>query len=234
MAISQKVFKQLPCPLSPPTKHDISSCDLPQIVFPFDEAFVKDKKRKKELILAKILVVNFRDSARVQNQNIEKLADYIDGIIDDHSFEILRAGELNEEYFSLVEKIASQHGLPARKNNKNGDHLLSFSSKFCANHNQKAPFYDTYAWNLLNYWLIDLGFKMKWHDYKNYVEALIKLQKHQHLEDFFLRHIEYYVWELAKEIEQLISCYGLGLPLLAVLQRRQWTFLSQNKPFLPR
>lgn len=74
--------------------------------------------------------------------------------------------------------------------------MISFASKFCGHHNQKAPFYDKYVYEALKSW----GFKIGYRNYEEYVKAFYELQKLQQLENFSLRHIESYVWKSVKKI----------------------------------
>lgn len=195
MNISQKKLTELS--LARPNLSDLSTHPQPKMIFPFNET---SKKNNKEIIISKILAVNFYESTRVQNRHIESLAEHIALVMDECNLEFLQTPKLSDEYFILVEKIASGHGLKTKDTNESEDHLISFSSKFCAHHNQVAPFYDRYVFEILKYWVKDFDIKIEWHNYRNYVDAFLVLQQHQHLESFSLRHIESYTWQLAKNL----------------------------------
>jgi hypothetical protein len=177
-----------------PTAKDINSGG--KVTFPFTVDFSEDYI---DVIYTQIWHVNYWESVQIKDKNIPTLAEHIRKIIGINELNILKAGELTEEYFEIVEKIAVGHEIRTKSTNIVEDNLTSFASKFCGHHNQKAPFFDRYVFELMNYWIGD-KFKLEWRNYRNYVEAFKLLQKQQKLEKFSLRDIESYMWKVAKEI----------------------------------
>ena len=177
------------------TPDDIEAHEKPRAFFPFNETF---DKGGKDITITKILVVNHYEATRVQTRHIDKLADHIEKIMNENNWDILKNGKLDKQYFSLVNSIASGHGLKTKETNNVEDRMVSFASKFCAHHNQKAPFYDSLVLGKLKHWVKTTGLRLTRHDYEEYVRVLIELQKKQKLEEFSLRHIENYLWVSAK------------------------------------
>jgi hypothetical protein len=174
-----------------PTKKDITVDST--ILFPFDGTLQGNENE----IVTKILFVMNKESVYLPNIGVEPLAKHIKSILADESkYDILKAGELNDEYFEIVEKIAVGHGVKNNPKYKESN-LISFSSKFCGHHNQKAPFYDNLCYELVKYWIND---KLQERNYRQYVDALKQLQKKQKLEAFSLRNIESYMWQIGKKV----------------------------------
>jgi len=196
MALSQKSLGQLS--LKPPAHSELSAYEKPEVIYPFSDVSTKGDI---EFIIPKILLVNFYEKTQVKDKNIEDLAKHIDRVMAEENWDVLRSGDLSEDYFLIAEQIAQGHGIKSNQNNPSEDTMTSFASKFCGHHNQKAPFYDKYVWEILKYWVKGTGFKMEWHNYRNYVEAFWHLQEcHPYLKSFSLRHIESYIWSVANDI----------------------------------
>ena len=159
------------------------------ICFPFD-GYLDD--RKDDAILTKILFVNYLDSTRIKNRDIDKLKNHISKVLQKSDIEVLRKGELNERYYEIVNKIAFNHGITGIRNGKPTKeyNLPSFASKFCGSHNKTAPFWDNQVSDLLMY----LGYDHKYRDYKEYVGALLQLKKDGNFKHYPLRRIEHAMW----------------------------------------
>lgn len=164
--------------------------EKPQIIFPFTEK----PKRNHDEIVAKILIVNFRESTQIKNKDIDVLSQHIFDVLNDADFETIQNGEMNENYFKIIDKISHSHGIKSKSANKNEDNLISFATKFCGNHNQKAPFLDNLVYELL----IFLHYPLKYRNYQEYVEIFKKIQQEYDLSNYSLREIEYAMWEKAK------------------------------------
>ncbi len=160
-----------------------------RIYFPFDCSLAGNPNE----ILTKILFINYLESTQIKNKDIENLKEHIERVMCDRDFEVICQGELNEEYFSVVDKIAFGHGI--KRKNTTENNLTSFASKFCGSHNQKAPFWDNLVFNFLKY----LGYKHEYRNYRAYVAAFKKLQKEHDLTEYSLREIEGNMWKVAKE-----------------------------------
>lgn len=165
-----------------------------QVCFPFDDSLIGNPNE----ILTKILFIKFKESTPRKNIEIIPLKTHIEKVMCSKDFEIIRCGELNEDYFNIVDKIASGHGIRNKK--KDGTLteeccFLSFATKFCASHNQVAPFLDTLVPTLLKYF----GYKYASSNYRSYVECLKQLQKENDLTEYSLREIELTMWEVVKE-----------------------------------
>lgn len=163
--------------------------EKPQIIFPFNEK----PKRNPDEIVVKILVVNFRDSTQIKNKNIDTLSGHILNVLSSEDFETIRNGEMNEDYFKIVDKIAHGHSIKSKSTNSVEDDLTSFATKFCGHHNQRAPFWDNLVSELLNYF----GYQSKYRDYRDYVAACKRIQQENGLMDYSLREIESAMWEKA-------------------------------------
>jgi len=163
-----------------------------EVGFPFDRTLSENDSG----ILTKILFVNYEDSTQVKNKNIKKLVGHIQSVMGDKEWTIIRAGELTDEYFEVVERISHGHRIKSNPGNDREDDLTSFASKFCAKHNQKAPFWDNDVHELLKYW----GFPAKYRNYPDYVNALRQLRDQQELGEFSLRHIEGHLWKIMNRI----------------------------------
>ncbi len=165
--------------------------------FPFDGLL----KGNPNELLTKILYINYRESTQIKNIDIEGLKNHLEKCLSESDYNALKKGELTDQYYLIIEKIAVGHGIHGKRKNKetNEDivtkeyNLTSFASKFCGSHNQKAPFWDNLVSDLMNY----LGFKCRYRDYRSYVSAFEALQKELKIEEYSLRQIESAVWEIA-------------------------------------
>lgn len=169
-----------------------------QVCFPFDDSLIGNPNE----ILTKILFINFKESVQLKNKDIKSLKIHIEEVMSNNVFEIIRCGELNEDYFNIVDKIASGHGIRNKK--KDGTLteeccFLSFATKFCASHNQIAPFLDTLVPILLEYFGYKYKCKSKSSKYRDYVECLKQFQKENDLTEYSLREIELTMWEVVKD-----------------------------------
>jgi hypothetical protein len=116
--------------------------------------------------------------------------------------ERLRGGDL-----SLVDMIARvKVGNPPKERR-----FYSFATKYCSHHQpQKYAIYDSYVEKLLwdfqnrdkfsDFKLPDLK------DYTNYMRAIYDFQKHYELEQFSVKNLDQYLWQLGKKY---YSQYGL-------------------------
>ena len=160
-----------------------------EIRFPFDGTLSGNSNE----LLTKILFVNYRDSTQIKNRDIIKLKEHIESVLSEKDYSIICKGILNDEYYAIVNRIAFGHGI----HNKGTKvfNLTSFASKFCGNHNQKAPFWDNLVSDMIKYF----GYKHQYRNYKEYVMAFEKLQKENGLEMYSLREIEMAMWSVAKK-----------------------------------
>lgn len=95
----------------------------------------------------------------------------------------------DEDYYSLVERVATGHGIK-RKNNNKELCLLSAASKYCGHHNRKYPFYDSVNLKILKSW----GYRGCDHDFPTYVKAFRDVQQKNGLGELTLRELDYYLW----------------------------------------
>ncbi len=208
MAISNKAFKAANITISSVlTMLSNGKFEKPEVIFPFDRSL---DNRLAESILTKILFVNYRDSTQIKNKDVDRLTEHIKSVLSHGDLAVLYNGELNEQYFCIVDKIMSNHGITGTRNGKPTaeNKLTSFASKFCGWHNQKAPFWDNQVFDLLRY----LGFKHEYKNYRKYVEAIKTIQTENGLDAYSLREIEFAMWQItdsvrrnSKKIEEFIS-----------------------------
>ena len=82
--------------------------------------------------------------------------------------------------------------------------LYSFASKYCSHHNSKDyPIYDSYVDRILRYFRkCHKFFDFKNEDLKDYVKfkgIIIEFQKFYGLNEYSLKQIDQYLWQLGKE-----------------------------------
>ncbi|WP_443032031.1 hypothetical protein, partial [Streptococcus parasuis] len=82
--------------------------------------------------------------------------------------------------------------------------FYSFATKYCSHHNPlDYPIYDSYVDEVLRHFRNRDGFSgFRDADLKNYEKfksALIKFQKFYNLEDYNLKQIDQYIWQLGKD-----------------------------------
>ena len=137
---------------------------------------------------------------------------------------LLKASTLNNFYstniFSIYPVAKHIHGLDIDYRLESGDvglvvdiqktiigekekNFYSFATKYCSHHNPLAyPIYDSYVDEVLRYFRNRDGFSnFKDADLKNYEkfkDALIEFQMFYNLEDYNLKQIDQYVWQLGK------------------------------------
>lgn len=164
-----------------------------QIGFPFDGSLNGNPNE----ILTKILFINYRESTRIKNVDVTKLANHIESVLKADDYDIICRGELGDEYYDIVDRIAFGHGIHGiRKGKATKEYnLTSFSSKFCGSHNLSAPFWD----NIVSEWLMNNDYQHNYRDYPQYVKAIIRLQSDHNLHNYSLREIEYAIWSKCKE-----------------------------------
>jgi len=100
----------------------------------------------------------------------------------------------DEEYFSLVERIATGHGIKRSNSNKEL-YLISAASKYCGHHNRKYPFYDKLNRETLKLW----GYRGCYNNFPNYVKAFRDIQQKNGLGKLTLRELDYYLWAESKK-----------------------------------
>ena len=81
--------------------------------------------------------------------------------------------------------------------------FYSFATKYCSHHNPlEYPIYDSYVEKVLKYFRDLDGFaEFKNVDLKNYIRfkgILIDFRRFYHLEQFNLKEIDKYIWQLGK------------------------------------
>ncbi len=82
-------------------------------------------------------------------------------------------------------------------------HFYSFASKYCSHHNPEAfPIYDSYVDEVLRYFRDVDGFTTfhtsELKDYSRFKEILLKFRSFYGLEQFTLKEIDKYIWQLGK------------------------------------
>ena len=82
--------------------------------------------------------------------------------------------------------------------------FYSFSTKYCSHHNSNEyPIYDSYVEKVLKYFRkTDKFFNLKNADLKDYQEfknIIIAFREYYGLEEFNLKEIDQYLWQLGKE-----------------------------------
>lgn len=83
-------------------------------------------------------------------------------------------------------------------------HFYSFASKYCSHHNPKEyPIYDSYVEKVLKYFRKqNSNFNFDNDDLKNYEkfkEILIDFQKYYGIEEYNLKQLDRYLWQLGKD-----------------------------------
>ena len=83
-------------------------------------------------------------------------------------------------------------------------HFYSFASKYCSHHNPEAfPIYDSYVDEVLRYFRDVDGFTTfrtsELKDYSRFKEILLKFRSFYGLEQFTLKEIDKYIWQLGKK-----------------------------------
>ena len=100
----------------------------------------------------------------------------------------------DEDYFSLVERLATGHGI--KKSNSNSElYLISAASKYCGHHNRKYPFYDENNRKMLKI----LGYPDCYHNFTDFVRAFKDIQQKNGLEKLTLRELDFYLWLESKK-----------------------------------
>jgi hypothetical protein len=105
---------------------------------------------------------------------------------------------------NLVDDIARGHGVVNKKSGKE-KHLFSFATKYCSHHNeQDFPIFDSYVEKLLTYYQQKDGFfnfrNGELRDYPTFKAAILTFQKAYSLEEFSLKQIDQYLWQLGKDM----------------------------------
>ena len=82
--------------------------------------------------------------------------------------------------------------------------FYSFATKYCSHHNPvEFPIYDSYVDKVLNYFKRKDGFaefkKEELKDYKKFKNVLIQFKKFYDIDEFNLKDIDRYLWQLGKE-----------------------------------
>ena len=82
--------------------------------------------------------------------------------------------------------------------------FYSFSTKYCSHHNPKEyPIYDSYVEKVLKYFRkTDKFSKFKnadLKDYQKFKNIIIAFREYYDLEEFNLKEIDQYLWQLGKE-----------------------------------
>lgn len=102
---------------------------------------------------------------------------------------------------SIVDDIASGHGIVNSKNGKEF-RFYSFATKYCSWHCQtEYPIFDTYIefvlknYNHKNVYTSDNNFK----DYNNFKNTILLFRKKHSLEEFSLKQIDKFLWQLGKD-----------------------------------
>jgi hypothetical protein len=101
----------------------------------------------------------------------------------------------DEDYFDLVERLATGHGIK-KSNSKKELYLISAASKYCGHHNRKYPFYDENNRQMLKL----LGCPDCFQDFPDYVRSIRDIQQKNGLESLSLRELDYYLWSESKKI----------------------------------
>jgi hypothetical protein len=105
---------------------------------------------------------------------------------------------LNSKDIKLVNEIAR-----VKINNSKDINFYSFATKYCSHHKPNAyPIYDNFVEKLLLYFKkIDRFSNFKKTDLKDYVKykyILLQFQKFYDLEEFSLKQIDKYLWQVGK------------------------------------
>lgn len=105
---------------------------------------------------------------------------------------------LKENDVSLVNDIAHIEISGKSKN------FYSFATKYCSHHNPiEYPIYDSYVDKILNYFKKKDNFaefkKDDLKDYKTFKSVLIQFKKFYNIDEYNLKDIDRYLWQLGKE-----------------------------------
>lgn len=111
----------------------------------------------------------------------------------------------------LVNDISEGHGIKSRSGKEL--HLFSFATKYCSHHNPNDfPIFDSYVEKLLLYFRNVDRFSAftseELRDYKIFKKVILDFRKAYHLQDFNLKQIDQYLWQLGKEV--FPKRYGKG------------------------
>lgn len=115
-----------------------------------------------------------------------------------HIIEIKTDERLEKNDTSLVDDMANINISGVDKN------FYSFSTKYCSRHNPKEfPIYDSYVDKCLMYFKRKDNFanfvKKDLKDYKKFKEILISFKKFYDIDEYDLKDIDMYLWQLGKE-----------------------------------
>jgi len=102
----------------------------------------------------------------------------------------------------LPNDIASGHGV--RHSAGKERHFFSFATKYCSHHNPEAyPIYDSYVEQLLLFFRKKDGFaafrNADLRDFPLFKQAILQFRAFYMLEEFSLKQIDQYLWQLGKE-----------------------------------
>ena len=83
-------------------------------------------------------------------------------------------------------------------------HFYSFASKYCSHHNEKDyPIYDSYVDEVLRYFRNRDSFarfkNIELKEYARFKDLLLKFRAFYGLEQFSLKEVDKYIWQLGKE-----------------------------------
>lgn len=115
-----------------------------------------------------------------------------------HIIEIKTDERLEKNDTSLVNDMANINISGVEKN------FYSFATKYCSRHNPKEfPIYDSYVDKCLMYFKRKDNFanfvKKDLKDYKKFKEILISFKKFYDIDEYDLKDIDMYLWQLGKE-----------------------------------
>lgn len=115
-----------------------------------------------------------------------------------HIIEIKTDERLEKNDTSLVNDMANINISGVDKN------FYSFATKYCSRHNPKEfPIYDSYVDKCLMYFKRKDNFanfvKKDLKDYKKFKEILISFKKFYDIDEYDLKDIDMYLWQLGKE-----------------------------------
>ena len=155
-----------------------------------DKMFLKDYAENKKLedILIKCSVLNDFYSTNIYS--VFPVAKHIQSLGVDKR---LKNGDI-----SLVNDIAKVNVSGKERN------YYSFATKYCSHHNPtEFPIYDSYVEKVLMYYKkADKFYEFKKDDLKDYAkfkEVLIAFKKYYNLDEFNLKELDMYLWQLGKE-----------------------------------
>ena len=115
-----------------------------------------------------------------------------------HIIEIKTDERLEKNDTSLVNDMANINISGVDKN------FYSFATKYCSRHNPKEfPIYDSYVDKCLMYFKRKDNFakfvKKDLKDYKKFKEILVSFKKFYDIDEYDLKDIDMYLWQLGKE-----------------------------------